>query len=262
MTSKTTILVGALAVTGLVSGVACGDDDETTGTTSAPTTSSSSTTGSGGGTTGSGGTTTTTSGTGGGGGMGTGGMGGDPFGMGGAASYTQDCDTYCNLIETACTGANDQWGEGTAANDYCKATCATWPAGSATDTAGDTLGCRIYHTYVAGSTSNTAHCSHGGPHGGPADDAHCTENGETDNCGNFCRLAQQVCTGGNQQWTNQNNCETACAGFTGLATIDTDYSAASTGGDTFACRYYHLTAAAADPGTHCDHIAATSSQCN
>jgi hypothetical protein len=39
------------------------------------------------------------------------------------------------------------------------------------------------------------------------------------------------------------------------------YNSMQTGGNTFACRLYHATAASASPDPHCKHTAATSDTC-
>src|SRR5882672_11235806 len=57
-----------------------------------------------------------------------------------AALLTLDCATYCTHLAADCTGTNAQI---SMAN--CMGTCATIPPGAATDTSGNTLGCRNYH---------------------------------------------------------------------------------------------------------------------
>lgn len=241
-------LTSIVAAAGLAG--ACGDDSSTTTSASATTQTTTNTGGNGTGGDASGGDAS--------GGDATGGDAAGGNGSGGAEPTPQTCQAYCDLQDANCTGDNDQWGGPD--QDFCLATCALWPAGTADDTSGNTLGCRIYHTEVAGAV-DTLHCSHGGPHGGPADDAHCQDTGD-DQCDVFCDIALQACTGDNEQFGGDlNTCITACEGFTGFDTIDADYSAMSTGGDTFACRFYHLTAAASAPDPHCGHIIADSTTC-
>ena len=90
------------------------------------------------------------------------------------------------------------------------------------------------------------HCGHAGPTG----DGMC---GATP-CGNFCELAATICPG---TFADDGECMTACDGYDKSQV----YNADQTGGDTFACRIYHLTAAAVDE-THCDHIVENSPTCN
>ena len=94
-----------------------------------------------------------------------GGMGGSTAGAsagtGGAAAAAVSCSTYCSLaVGKMCTGALQIYPDAAA----CQTGCAmiTTP-GSVTDTAGNTLGCRIYHLTVANSSATMAmtHCPHG-----------------------------------------------------------------------------------------------------
>ncbi len=71
------------------------------------------------------------------------------------------CDTYCSVIEEACTGENSQY-ESTAA---CMTACGSMALGTSGDTAGDSVGCRTYHAGLA-SESAATHCPHAGEAGG------------------------------------------------------------------------------------------------
>jgi hypothetical protein len=70
------------------------------------------------------------------------------------------CDAYCASIATNCTGANTQYGM----LDFCMASCESFPVGAATDTSGNTLGCRTYHAGAAAGDP-AVHCVHAGPGG-------------------------------------------------------------------------------------------------
>jgi hypothetical protein len=231
------LLLGTLvAASSLVIGsVGCGDDDsdDATGGTGATGASSSGTgatgnTGNTGGNPSGGGTPST-----GGGGSGDGGSGG---------GVSAACTTYCDTIATNCTDANDQWGE--TEPGMCEAVCATWEAGMTGDDTGNTVGCHQYHAEAAGDGADM-HCSHAGPTG----DGFCG-----DLCENFCELALAVCDG---TFADEATCLTECDGFSKMV----DYNAGTQGGDTYACRMYHLTAAASNPAVHCDHIGADSTTC-
>ncbi len=75
------------------------------------------------------------------------------------------CENYCYLAMLNCTDVNqlyDDLGE-------CMDTCASFPNdGTANDTSGDTVQCRIYHLGLAGSSESAGdvHCPHGSPGGG------------------------------------------------------------------------------------------------
>ncbi len=66
-------------------------------------------------------------------------------------------------------------------------------------------------------------------------------------CGTFCTDLFATCTGANEQFGGDIvRCENDCPGWPlGVA--------GDTAGDSFACRDYHLGAAAGDPALHCPH---------
>jgi hypothetical protein len=154
------------------------------------------------------------------------------------------CEGYCNLAMFSCTGSLAQYAD--------LATCLTvctgfMTEGSALDVAGDTLGCRVYHAGVAGTSTGlaTAHCPHIGVSGGYGV------------CGTaiqgFCEVQASVCgnTGANSQFASVAACLSAAASFNPNGTVG-----ASTG-NTLECRIYHVGAAAASAAAatlHCPHI--------
>ncbi|HSK02838.1 MAG TPA: hypothetical protein VK932_16415 [Kofleriaceae bacterium] len=155
------------------------------------------------------------------------------------------CASYCTQIASSCTGGNQQYGS----TAECMATCGHFPLGALADTTGNTLGCRTYHAGAA-MTGPDTHCRHAGPGGDGACGA---------NCLGFCTLVLGSCTGAMAQYNgDMSTCMTACAGYA----TDPPYSSMQTGGDSFACRLYHATAASANPGVHCSHTGATSPTCN
>jgi hypothetical protein len=171
-----------------------------------------------------------------------GGAGGAMGGAGGAAP-APTCAEYCGLIQAACTGANGQY----ASEAICLASCEAFDVGTAADTSGNTLGCRIYHATAAAGGPDV-HCTHAGPGG----DGACGNN-----CEGFCAIAQDACTGDNAQYADEAACLAECSGFP----ADTKYNTNQTAGDSLACRLYHLTVAATDPAVHCSHIVADSPTC-
>jgi len=152
----------------------------------------------------------------------------------------EDCEGYCALIETNCGGSFTQYGS----PEMCLGACAAYEPGTPGDIMGNTLACRIYHATVAADADDT-HCTHAGPGG----DMACGSN-----CEGFCAIADQACP---DAWPDNDACIVACAGFD----ASEPYDASDIGGDTLACRIYHLTAATIDPATHCPHIKGDSAPC-
>jgi hypothetical protein len=189
-------------------------------------------------------------GAGGGTGGGTGGAGGGTTSDGGT---TTTCASYCTSIQANCVAATDG---GASVGQYpgvdaCLGSCAAFVKGDAGAMAGNNLECRAYHAGAA-PADRTLHC----PHAGPAGDGTCGAN-----CDGFCAIAQTACTGANQAFADSAACMTACNAFTG---VSAHYNSASTSGNSFNCRMYHLTVAAsstANATTHCPHIKAVSTTC-
>jgi hypothetical protein len=173
-------------------------------------------------------------------------------GGGGAPS----CAAYCTASLANCASMEPQYADMAS----CMGACAALTPGTSTDTSGNTLGCRVYHTGAAATMPGMEHCLHGGPAGYGV----CG----TNQCEPFCQIALHACTGANQQWATMAACMTDCATYAG-STPDMpagapDYSTAETSGNTFACRMYHLTVAsssAANAATHCPHIVVASPVC-
>src|SRR5262249_55562095 len=94
----------------------------------------------------------------------------------GAPDSGQNCPAYCAAIHLNCTGPNLQF----STNDRCLNACATYPVGSASDTSGDTLGCRL-HEVAAAHSDPDPHCVNAGPGG----------NGVCGtNCDGYCQITQ------------------------------------------------------------------------
>lgn len=145
--------------TSLLSLAACGgdegDDDGMGGEGSGGDTATGGT-GSGGDTTGTGGDPSTGGSPTTGGTTGEGGMGG----MGGAAA-SADCQTYCDDWETANCNAEVATDQEYATTAVCLGVCATFDdSGTAGDTSGDTLQCRVYHVNAATLGDADQHCGH------------------------------------------------------------------------------------------------------
>src|SRR5258708_3074039 len=139
------------------------------------------------------------------------GDGGAEGGEGGAVS----CATYCAGVTATCTGANAQYAAGDAAVAECMNACAQLPLGMASDTSGNTIGCRTYHTMLAATTPNP-HCWHAGPYGYGA----CGTEGA-----GFCAIAGGWCSAdggfeGAAPFDSGASCATACAAVPKIDEVD------------------------------------------
>lgn len=178
-----------------------------------------------------------------------------------AAPLALDCNTYCTHLAADCTGANAQLNP-----TNCMGTCMAYPPGTQADMSGNTLGCRNYHlqNIEVRNMSATVHCPHTGPIGGLAADTASVCG--TSPCDDFCELQTKVCgtnatqvTGvdANHRYADLAACKAACGDF--VKTPEASPTVQS--GNTFACRIYHLTNAAAQTTptglqAHCGHTLA------
>ncbi len=153
------------------------------------------------------------------------------------------CADYCGLIEDHCDDEFEQY-PGDAA---CEALCEVMPPGTEQDELGNTVGCRMFHTLLAGEQEDP-HCHHAGPAG----DGTCGSN-----CESFCTLALGVCVGDNAVWPGSEACIADCNRFA----EEPKYTTAAPDEDSFACRMHHLTLASLQPDVHCDHVALVSPVC-
>jgi hypothetical protein len=177
------------------------------------------------------------------------------------------CSNYCSVVMTNCTGANKQYldmGE-------CMTACALLPLGTATDSSGNTVGCRTIHAGYAAAMGAVPHCWHAGPFG---------YGGCGNECEGFCTLATKFCSpdggfdGGPAAYASVSDCMTSCAGYAkiddpdgggaGALGVDGGYNAAGpTSGNTLDCREWHLDNALDMPGSnagqnlHCNHVGMT-----
>ena len=177
-----------------------------------------------------------------------------------SAAAAPTCAEYCaaraaNCSETAAT---------------CEVACAAavangLPLGT-DEQAGNTLACRLYHTGVAGSTGDLAHCGHGNLFGGssipvatgdPAPGFPCTDS----LIEAYCGMAIAACSGAIDNdgdtatadgplYADYQACATAAAAFAATGNVG------DAGGDTLQCRLYHVEVALSDAATHCPHASA------
>jgi hypothetical protein len=153
------------------------------------------------------------------------------------AAGTPDCTTYCTTIMASCSATADQQYT-TLAN--CMNSCKAMPLGAASDTSGDTLGCRIYHAKAAAGNPGT-HCPHAGPGGNGVCGA---------DCAGYCQIALMYCTGANQIYTDANDCMTTCMAFPDTLRFNvTDATVMAS--NSQACLLYHAQEASSNPPDHC-----------
>jgi hypothetical protein len=150
------------------------------------------------------------------------------------------CDEYCRVVMVACTDANKVY----ESEPQCQAVCKVLPKGPYTDTTGDTLGCRVYHSYNS-FTDPATHC----PHASPGGDGHCGK----DNCAAYCLLAKSGCAADfANKYANNTACESDCRtfGIDGGAGPNSGYTVASAATSPIGCRILHAARAlsTADPG--------------
>jgi MYXO-CTERM domain-containing protein len=178
-------------------------------------------------------------GVGGGGGIGGGGVGGE--GIGGDGPMPATCTTYCEENILNCAGDFAQW-VGDDPQGICEANCAHWEIGSFPDQLGHSLECRAFHSRRA-TADQDYFCPNGGPYGNTV----CGD----DNCEVFCEQMSLLCTGDNLLYEDTAACEADCQAY--VDATEPYYGNAGDMRDTFRCRGYHLTVAALDPDTHCQH---------
>ena len=184
------------------------------------------------------------------------------------AGFGDDCNTYCNLINTSCTGDNAEY----LSVADCQAVCANFDPGQLTDTSGDSLGCRIHYAQMAASNPAVV-C----PQAGPLASGGCN----ADPCHAFCELVADLCdVDGIYPYDGGADCLSSCATYPYLFSYgdagvgDADVPADAAIGDialsssnTLNCRLYHLESAY-NPAVmnaykiHCPHTALNSAVCN
>lgn len=156
------------------------------------------------------------------------------------ALCTPNCTGYCTTIMGNCINNNYQYTD----MGVCMSACQAFPVGTDADTAGNTLGCRTYHSGAAGADPTT-HCPHAGPSGGATCGSYCEA---------YCNLTAKACTAGNAlSFSDYPTCFSIC---------NTTYDQSGktlpldTSGATVQCKIYHATVASnssTNAATHCPH---------
>jgi hypothetical protein len=177
------------------------------------------------------------------------------------AGKVADCNTYCASLMATCTGPNAQYGD----LQRCLNACPLLQTGTAADTSGNTLGCRMNHLTLAQASPNPE-CWRAGPFG---------YGGCGQACEDFCSLAVAWCSPASQYsgplpYPDYATCMTTCAGYvqidsaTGGVGVDGGWWANGPPGfNTLDCRETHLgnaldsLAGGFGQSTHCEHIQKT-----
>jgi len=153
------------------------------------------------------------------------------------------CNNYCQLNTQICNGTHSQYASESACLSYCQNDLDSFQ-GVWNDTAGDSIGCRIYHS-TAGVLDAATHC----PHSGPSGDNVCGSW-----CQVYCDLIQENCLGSNSQYTSAPACMSACS------SMSISGSPGDATGNTVQCRIYHAGVAGnpiSNAQTHCPHAGPT-----
>lgn len=152
------------------------------------------------------------------------------------------CADYCALVQTACAPDHQQYSD----MDDCLASCLAFPVGEATDTGGDTLGCREAYARTAAKSAAQAamHCAHAGPGG----DGVCGEN-----CGGYCDIAMTYCTSAHDAklYDTRAACLSDCAMREDDVALSAGAGVRTDMGNSVACLLYHAQMGSVAPSGHC-----------
>jgi hypothetical protein len=165
--------------------------------------------------------------------------GNPPDGAGGEDAQPPLCERYCTAVMKNCTGQFAVY----SGADRCMAVCAALPEGTAGDEVGGSVQCRL-----AAAERAPLEVPHYCPIAGPGGNGVCGSN-----CEGFCRIVNEVCTGANKQFSDDEACAMECAQLADLGTFSTDLDLDHYEGPHVQCRLYHASAASIQPGDHCGH---------
>ncbi len=147
------------------------------------------------------------------------------------------CETLCTAVLAACDGE----AAGFANMSECITWCddvGDWETGTAGDTSGNTIACRLSHAQL-----DTPNCAAAGFTGGGICGSYCE---------NYCSNVSRTCRGSDAIYDNDAACMTACEA------INDEGVPGTTEGDSIQCRIYHGGIPAnAMPATHCSHAGPT-----
>jgi hypothetical protein len=155
---------------------------------------------------------------------------------------TPTCAEYCGVVQLACAPDHQQYSD----MDDCMASCLAFPAGAGTDTAGDTLGCRLTYARLAakGGAALAANCAYAGPGG----DGECGTN-----CEGYCDLAMMYCSAAHDAklYDTRAACMADCAGRADDTPLNAGAGVRTDMGNTTACLLYHAQMGSVAPSGHC-----------
>jgi len=145
------------------------------------------------------------------------------------------CETYCTNALANCTGDNTLY----PGMDECMTTCAVFPEGTPSDTAGNTAWCRTYHAGDPAAMDPAMHCPRASASGGTVCGTPCEA---------YCSQMGANCGGEIAVFPSETDCMAACEAF------PQDGAFYAIDGNSAQCRIYHASfPAAADGPTHCSH---------
>ena len=154
-----------------------------------------------------------------------------------------DCATFCHLEMTECADYPIYESEA-----QCLDVCQALPPGHNGDQSGNTVACRMYHSYNS-IIDPKSHC----PHTSPGGDGHCgstelPKTGNSGNCESYCLLLAKACSADfDASFANQKECQADCVELEGAAP-NSGYTTASAKGDNLQCRLLHVSQALSDTG--------------
>ena len=145
------------------------------------------------------------------------------------------CENLCTAALADCSGNPAAYANMTECMSWCS-DIGAWEAGTAGDTDGNTIACRI--TAIA-----AGNCDAGGFTGGSVCGSYCE---------NYCNNIANTCEGSDAQYASPAECMTTCEG------LNQNGDPGTTEGNSIQCRIYHG-GVPADmmPETHCNHAGPT-----
>ncbi len=154
------------------------------------------------------------------------------------------CQNYCNGIQAACTASFKEY----ETPEACLATCEELQLGTAEDTTGNTVGCRMRSVQLAKDTGELGdYCPIAGPVGGGSCGTRCD---------NFCALFVPTC-GAFSDYKDTASCLAFCQASPDNADWDPQIPEQKDHDASIQCRIWHLSNAFLDPTLHCGHAAGT-----